>query len=279
MKRNTLLISTAALLLAAIPVRADVREGLVAYWPMNTATGDFPTTTPDVVGGNNMTGLNKPSADIIAGGKFGNCVQFTGSTSDYLNFITAPGADTGLPVANNGSWSYALWVNGGSGQANQTTYFCESSSSNSSGNPRFAMEGNGANKTRYFPRDIDSTVRNQVVGSTNTLDSTWHHVAYTYDANYWQVPGIRGRAAGLHQHLYLREEARELGPGRRWRAGPQYYCGAVCRPVDDVAVWGRALSQGEVQDVMTNSIATPAADLCKPVVTVQPAGVNNLFEG
>lgn len=108
MKRNTLLISSVALLLAASPVRADVREGLVAYWPMNTATGDFPTTTPDVVGGNNMTGLNKPSADIIAGGKFGNCVQFTGSASDYLNFITPPGADTGLPVANNGSWSYAL---------------------------------------------------------------------------------------------------------------------------------------------------------------------------
>ncbi len=278
MKRNTLLISTAALLLAAIPVRADVREGLVAYWPMNTATGDFPTTTPDVVGGNNMTGLNKPSADIISGGKFGNCVQFTGTTSDYLNFITAPGADTGLPVANNGSWSYALWVNGGSGQANQTTYFCETSSSNSSGNPRFAMEGNGANKTRYFLRDIDSTVKNQVVGSTNTLDSTWHHVAYTYEATTGKfLVYVDGQPDCTNTFTYAKKLASwdQVGVGALVR-------NTIAVPfnglVDDVAVWGRALSQGEVQDVMTNSIATPAPAF-KPVVTVPPAGVNNLFEG
>jgi hypothetical protein len=45
------------------------------------------------------------------------------------------------------------------------------------------MEGNGADKTRYFIRDINNTVKSQFVGTTNTLDDTWHHLAYTYDAN------------------------------------------------------------------------------------------------
>ncbi|MEI2724081.1 MAG: hypothetical protein V9H26_11260 [Verrucomicrobiota bacterium] len=37
MKTKTLLVSAAAFLLAASALLADVREGLVAYWPMNTA--------------------------------------------------------------------------------------------------------------------------------------------------------------------------------------------------------------------------------------------------
>lgn len=278
MKTKTIIASSAAVLLVAQPLLADVREGLVAYWPMNTASGDYPMVTPDVAGGNDLTGPVKPSSDIVSGGKFGNCAQFFGSTSDYLNFITAPGTDTGLPAANNGSWTWALWVKGPSGQANQTTYFTESSSINTSGNPRFSMEGNGADKTRYFLRDINNVVKSSYVGTKPTLDDTWHHVAYTYDADQGKfLVYVDGQPDYTNTFTYTRNLA-------SW---DQVGIGALVRntvgvpfvgQIDDVAIWARVLSQGEIQEVLSNSIATPIPQFA-PALTVQPRGATNLYVG
>jgi hypothetical protein len=278
MKSKILFMSSAAILLAASPLLADVRDGLVAYWPLDTATGGTPMSTPDVVAGNNLTGPFKDSSSALVPGKFGNAVTFFGNTSDYINFVNAPGADSGLPVANNGSWTWALWVNGSSGQGNQTTYFCESSSLNSSGNPRFSMEGNGADKTRYFIRDINGTVLDQIVGTKPTLDGTWHHVAYTYNANTGQfLVYVDGQPDGTNTFTYAKNLA-------SW---DQVAIGALVRnnvavpfsgSVDDVALWSRVLSQSEIQNVMNNSIATPIP-ASAPVVTVNPVSSVVLYEG
>lgn len=279
MKTNrNLLLPSAAVLLAALSLHAaDVREGLVAYWPLNTGVGAYPMTTADLVGGNTMSGPNMDNATAVVAGRHGNAVAFNG-IDGYMSSVTAPGADTGLPVANNGSWTYALWMKGASNQANQTTFFCETSSFNSSGNPRFAMEGNGANKTRYFIRDINSTVKNQVVGNAVTFDDSWHHLAYTYDAATGKfLVYVDGQPDCTNTFTYAWGLA-------SW---DQVAIGALVRntvavpfagSVDDVALWSRVLTQGEVQDVMTNSIATPVP-LFAPTVTVAPAGATNLFEG
>lgn len=277
MKRKLLFLSSAAVLLTAMSLQADLREGLVAYWPLNTATGAYPMTTPDVVGGNDLSGPYMDSSTALVSGRHGSAATFIGDLSSYLYYANA-GADTGLPVANNGSWSWALWVKGASGQANQTTYFCETSSLNSSGNPRFAMEGNGADKTRYFIRDINGTVKNQVVGSKPTLDDTWHHVAYTYDAPSGKfLVYVDGQPDCTNTFTYAKNLA-------SW---DQVAIGALVRnnvavpfagSVDDVALWARVLSQAEVQEVMTNSIATPVPAFA-PVITVNPVGATNLYEG
>jgi hypothetical protein len=271
------LMSAAAVWLAAFPLLADVREGLVAYWPMDSASSAYPMSTPDVVAGNDLLGPYMDSSTALGAGRFGLAVTFIGDVFSYLYYVNA-GLDSGLPVANSGSWTWALWVKGASGQANQTTYFCETSSVNSSGNPRFAMEGNGADKTRYFIRDINGTVKNQVVGSRPTLDDTWHHVAYTYDA----VSGlflayVDGQPDCTNTFAYAKELA-------SW---DQVAIGALARndvrvpfagSVDDVAVWARALTQAEIQDVIDNSIATPVPPF-KPVITANPAGAVNLLPG
>ncbi len=271
-------LASLALLLGPLSLVADVRDGLVAYWPMDSATGDYPMTTPDVVAGNDLLGPDKPSADIIAGGKFGNCVQFHGSVTDFLSFTSTPGDDTGLPVANHGSWTWSLWVKGPSEQANQTTYFCETSSLSSGANLRFSMEGNGGDKTRYFIRDINNTVRNQVVGSKPTLDDTWHHVAYTYDATTGRfLVYVDGQPDCTNTFSYRQNLA-------SWN---QVGIGALVRntvgvpflgQIDDVALWARVLSQTEIQEVLSNSIATPVPQF-PPQITAQPQGAANLYEG
>jgi hypothetical protein len=242
MKSKILLLASTAALLTTLPLIADVREGLVAYWPLNTAIGDYPMTTPDVVAGNQMTGPNKPSSDVVPGGKFGSCVQFLGSTIDYLNFINPPGADTGLPVANNGSWTYSLWVKGASNQVNQTTYFGETSSLAGQENQRFAMEGNGAARTRYFIRDNNGSVKNQLVGSTNTLDDSWHHVAYTYEANTGKfLVYVDGQPDCTNTFTYAQSRTQwdQVAIGALVRSSVAVpFAGAV----DDVALWARVLS-------------------------------------
>ncbi|MBP9900599.1 MAG: hypothetical protein KBH45_04015 [Verrucomicrobia bacterium] len=278
MKTKTLLVSAAAFLLAASALLADVREGLVAYWPMNTAPGSGSMTTPDVVAANDLQGPLKDGTTALVAGRHGNAVTFTGNTSDYLYLL--PVGDTGLPVAKQGSWSYCVWVNGASGQVNQSTYFAETTSGTST-QWRFGMESDGTTKTRTIIRDTGGSLKvNAVLGNTNTLDSTWHHIAYTYDinapSNQFRVY-VDGECISTNTFTYGQNAAsfNQIGVGalvRNTVAVP--FTGAV----DDLALWARALSQSEVQDVMNNSIATPIPAFA-PTVTVNPKGATNLLEG
>jgi len=254
MKKTTVPVSTAAFLLAASALLADVREGLVAYWPMNTAPGSGSMTTPDAVAGNDLVGPFKDGATALVTGRHGNAVMFTGNTTDYLYLL--PVGDTGLPVARQGSWSYCVWVNGASGQANQSTFFAETTSGTST-QWRFAMESDGAAKTRYFIRDSGGSVKVNATSATNTLDDTWHHLAYTYDISTGKfIAYVDGQPAYTNTFTYGQNAASfdQIGVGALVRATVGVpFTGAV----DDLALWARPLSQAEIQDVMTNSIATP----------------------
>jgi hypothetical protein len=275
MKTKTLLVASAAFLLAASTLLADVRNGLVAYWPMNTAPGSGSMTTPDVVAGNDLQGPLKDGGTALVAGRHGNAVTFTGASTDYLYLL--PVGDTGLPVAKQGSWTWCVWVNGASGQPDTTTYFGETTSGTST-QWRFSMEGNGAAKTRYFIRDTGGSVKSSFVGTTNTLDGTWHHVAYTYDISTSKfVVYVDGQPDYTNTFTYAQNSGsfNQIAVGALVRATVAVpFTGAI----DDVALWARALSQGEIQDVMTNSIATPIPAFA-PTVTVNPIGATNLFEG
>lgn len=272
-----MLVTGAAVLLAALPLlAADIRNGLVAYWPMNTAPGSGSMTTPDVVAGNDLQGPLKDGSTALVAGRFGNAVTFAGNTSDYLYLL--PVGDTGLPVAKQGSWTYCVWVNGASGQANQSTFFAETTSGTAT-QWRFGMESDGTNRTRTIIRDTAGTLKvNAVLGNTNTLDSTWHHLAYTYDIGTSKfVVYVDGQSIYTNTFTYAQNAAsfNQISVGALVRATVAVpFTGAV----DDLALWARALSQGEIQDVMTNSIATPIPAFA-PTVTVNPTGATNLLEG
>jgi hypothetical protein len=277
MKTRTLIVSSTAMFLAASSLLADVREGLVAYWPLDIATNGTAMITPDVVAGNNLFGPTKDSATALVAGKYGNAVTFAGNTSDYLVFTNAAGADTGLPVARLGSWTYSLWVNGASNQTDQTTFFAEASGYNA--NWRFAMECNGTDKTRYLIRDGNVVVKNSTVGTVPTLDSTWHHIAYTYDITTSQfrvyVDGQLNDGPDTFTYAQASTSFNSVGIGALVRTTVGVpFTGAV----DDVALWGRALTQAEIDDVRTNSITLPIPAFA-PVITVNPSSATNLYPG
>src|SRR5690348_5492621 len=103
------------LLIAAIvasnlgSVRADVRDGLVAWSPLDVDSGT--NTTPDAAFGDNMGIVN---GAIVTNGIFNNAFLFTvsGSVSKYLVINhTTDATAAGLPIFNAPSgYTITLWV-------------------------------------------------------------------------------------------------------------------------------------------------------------------------
>lgn len=264
--------------MAALPLLADVREGLVAYWPLDTASGAYPMTTTDVVGGNLLTGDSLDSASALVAGRFGKAVTFDGVTAHLV--CEAPvEADTGLPVSRKGSWTISLWVNAAP-QTAGNYYFVESSSRNTTPLTAFTARAN-AGTTAVYVRDASGNNPVNLPATTPiSLDSTWHHVAMSYDADSrayrHYVDGVLAYSTtfapgGGNTGLY---DLVNLGARSRNGVVDLYFAGAL----DDVALWARSLSQTEVQEVMSQGLATPVP-LFAPVVARQPASATNLFPG
>ena len=279
MNRKLLISSSAAALLAACPLLADVRDGLVAYWPLDNASGAFPMTTPDVVAGNDLSGPDMDSAAVMVSGHAGNAVTFDGAFS-FLTYQPPLESDSGLPVSKQGSWTISLWVNGPS-QAAGNYYFVESSSFNNTPLTALTARAN-TNTTAIYLRDASgNNPVNFPVTTDISLDGTWHHVAMTYDAatlslNHFVDGNLAYSKDAVTVNPKNNNQYDLVNLGARNRNGVQdlFFTGSV----DEVALWARALSQAEVQEVMANGIATPVPPSA-PALTVQPKGATNLLAG
>lgn len=278
MKRPTRFVLGLAILLAVNSLHADIREGLVAYWPLNTGTGAYPMTTPDVVGGNDMTGPFSDADYAFVPGRFGNAMTFEGAFT-YLSFQAPTGSDTGLPVSKKGSWTMSLWVNG-TAQPGGNYYFDESSSASLTPLTAFTARAN-TNSTAIYVRDASGNNPVNLPTVTNaTLDGTWHHVAMTYDAatrafrHYVDGNLVYTNAFTPNYNNNALYDLVNVGARLRNGAIDLYFTGSV----DDVALWARALSQAEIQGVIADGIGTPVPQFA-PVVTVNPTGANNLLPG
>jgi len=173
------------LAVAASAQPPDIRQGLVAYWPMEFTDG---TTTPDASPfGNHLTLINMSAGNFV-GGRFGNAVTLNGS-STYL--IKTHGAEdylpTGLPIYRAGSYTIAFWVNG----APQTAKYLFTEGNNSGTNQSVLLilqtgqaAGNNAKFDVIIRNDAGGTGGtpvNHVVSSNVVFDSTWHHVTWVDD--------------------------------------------------------------------------------------------------
>jgi hypothetical protein len=137
MRRKTILSFFSALALASASLSAaDVRQGLVSYWPFDTV--DLVNgVTPDVVSSNNFTLQNVTDTSVVVPGKFGQSFAFNAAFQQAAYFTSPDGVDTGLPITASAAYSILLWVNGNFTGQSDLRYFCESSTLNN--NPLMAM--------------------------------------------------------------------------------------------------------------------------------------------
>ena len=91
----------------AAPV--DIRQGLVAYWPLE-GTADGLTTSDLSPFGNHLELANMDASNFVPGHQ-GNAALFNG-TDELLRRIYTAGQGNGLPVSPSRRFTVAFWVNG-----------------------------------------------------------------------------------------------------------------------------------------------------------------------
>lgn len=263
------LVSSAAMLRAA-----DIRQGLVSYWPLDTVSADT-FTSPDLVSGNDLNVAWIDNSTLVSGQE-GQAFSFDGA-SQYAWFTTPPEVDTGLPVSQHPQFTVTFWANGvGTGQ-NDRRMYSESSSLNT--DPLFNL---GTHNARTDDT-VDIYIRNNGVhvnhahSSNPGIDGEWHHIAWTetngmgalyidgeFDSAYNYTPGSTPLDT-VSIGAIVRDEGFSLAA---------FFAGSM----DEVAVWERGLTQAEIQEVMNNGIETPVPDFA-PVITQQPEGDTELVQG
>ena len=198
----------------------------------------------------------------------------------YRYYTAWPGEDIGLPAVRNPRYTVCLWIKGSVTGQGDRRYFCESSTANN--NPLFAFGAQqyGTNaSTRTYIRNLAGTVvleRQNINTTTNldpTLDGAWHHIALVNDGTFsFYVDGVLDYTASFTLDGSTFDTT---SIGAIVRAAVGSYLNVA---VDDLAVWARALSLEEIQNVMTNSIVTPVPSFAPDFSTV-PAGGSNFVVG
>ena len=287
--------------LAAFQAHAGIKDGLVAYWPLNSSPDGL--IAPDMTANSNHLSLiNSPT---FVAGRVGNAVQLDGASQCLIRIYTG-GPDTGLPIYNADYYTICLWVrdnkyNSGTNQVGKAV-FAETSTANANPSLLLRTDWNATASARtnllsalladdggntFFGNqsfgDLGKTTDNPGV----PFDGTWHHIAWVnsngtarvyidgvLDSKVFKTlvaEPVNGDAGTLSLDTI------SLGVVAKAAGASSFFAGQL----DDAALWARVLSQDEINQVRTNSAVvlagpyTPAA----PAITNQPAGNTYLLAG
>jgi hypothetical protein len=269
-----------ALLTTTMAIAGNLHDGLVAYWPLDTFDTDGSgniVDTPDVIAGHNLLVRNIASTTNLVAGRYGNAIQFNG-TNQYCYFTTPSGQNIGLPINRNPSYTISFWVKGNNNQAEGRVFSIASTTSN---DPMLSLDSLQNPSTtsaaaRLYIRNSGTAVLVDYQTSTNPmLDNTWHHVGLVYNSGALQmyVDAKLDYTKSFTQTTNF--DITSIGALVRLSGVLSYFKGAV----DDVAVWSRALSPAEINNIMTNSVTDTYVPDSPPVIVSSPVGTANLMEG
>ncbi len=238
--------------------------GLLAHWPLDSGT----TTTPDFALGNNLA-VNGGTSFVS--GVISNGFSFDGSAR-YLGIAHDPAGTNGLPAYQPGrALTIAAWIRGTPQTAKY--FFAEGSTTNTS--PLFLLQ---SGQTAAVNNKLDVLIRNTAAGtlvnhavSTRTvLDGTWHHIAYVDNVGAVQIY-VDGQADT--NFTYVPAGTFALNTTSLGALARSSVTGFFNGAMDDVIAWTRALTQSEVQSVMSNSVPVPL--LIPPSIAAQSTGSTN----
>lgn len=216
---------------------------LIAYWPLDEIAGGI---SPDALGVFPLTAVNLPDGAVVPG-VAGNAVDFQNATQTLLEYVAGVWED--LPINLHPSQSVSLWVRAeGTGQ----TDFRFLAEGNTAGNatPLFNMgtQNDGAgNAVDMFIRDAAGAGAHE--WSTGlALDGEWTHLAWVNDngAGRLYIDGVPDARPAWTTRTFSEGQltAFALG-GIRRAAASHWFTGQL----DDVSLWSRALSPGEVAEL------------------------------
>jgi hypothetical protein len=257
-------VLAAAVLAATTTGHAQLSEGLVSYWPLDEVVG---TKTPDLVSGYDME-LNNLTADDLIAGQAGNAFLFDNTRQTMLSRVHSPGEQ--LPINQHPAFTISFWANVTGTGLNDLRMFSESSTADN--NPLFNIgtANNGDNGTvDFYIRQTPWAEVNHIRSVGEPLDGTWHHLAFVQQEDGSRAFYIDGVLDGLA--IPAKEagdwRANATSIGGILRANPSHW---LTGAVDEVALWSRALTPAELQQVVAEGLVSVFPPLTRGMVAYWP---------
>lgn len=229
-----------------IAASADLKEGLVSYWPFETATTEY---TPDIISRNDLYFYDMGRSNQVPG-RFGQAFSFDGKSQFLaLNYST----NETLPIHKYPAYTVAMWVKGPPRQANKIL-FAEGSTVDRL--PLFILgtERNGETAfANVMIRRSQTALIDNIPSGTVVFDNTWQHIAWVDDDGSARlyINGVADSATYNYQRSAPR--LNNLSIGALLRNPPVYFFKGE---IDEVAVWNRVLGHSEIlqlQEISLNS--------------------------
>lgn len=258
------LIFLVAITLSAITSKADLKEGLVSYWPLDEIQG---SKTPDLISGYDMEIFNLTSDDVVEG-RYGSAFSFENARNTILSRIHEPGDD--LPANKHESFSISMWVNvAGQGQ-NDLRVFSEGSDENN--NPLFNIgtHNQGANGTvDFFIRNSGWSTVGHIYSEQEAFDSEWRHLLFVQDGPTRSLY-VDGQLDSLA--ITDRPEEGEFPVNNTSIGGIQRSVQShwVTGLIDEVAIWKRALTEDDIAELNDSGMDTVLPPLARGLVSHWP---------
>lgn len=284
MRRFRLISPGLALAALTLPAGADVREGLVSYWQLDSVSLDPSTgifVTPDIVTGNHLNLIGMDASALVAG-QHGQAMQFDGA-STLLALRVPADKDVGLPISRSPQYSVAFWVKGLGTGNNDRRVFSESSSQQNNSLVNIGTHNAGTdNSVDIFIRNSAGTALVNHFHSPTTdkpYDDTWHHVAFVNNngACTLYLDGVLDSTVNYAGQQFPVDIV-SIGAILRGAEGADTFSAFFPGAVDEVGVWERVLTVDEVNDVKANRIQTPVPAF-KATISLDPVGRDGLLVG
>ncbi len=235
----------------AVNSQAALKDGLVSYWPLDEVVGN---KTPDLASGYDLELANLTAADLVDG-KRGKAFQFENARQTMLFRINQPGEQ--LPINQHAAFTITFWAKVAGTGLSDLRLFSEASTTDN--NPLFnlgtANTGASGQLDFYF-RQTGWTTVDHLKSEGEPLDGTWRHITFVQ-----QEDGARALYIdGVRDPVEI--PAKEPGAwrvntttlGGILRANPTHW---LTGQMDEVALWSRALSEAEIQQVVTQGVPIP----------------------
>ncbi len=230
----------------AIPARANLADGLVAWWRMDETSGliahDSTTNLHDAV----LTNFPAGNAQWLAGFTNGG-LNFNGTTNNQRAVIDDSAGKLNFGARPNPAFSLALWVKGLPGAQSPGSGVMAKGSGR--GKEQFVID-TYANAFRFFVR---SSAGVSFLAAGPLVDGAWTHLVGTYDG----VNTNNGLRLYVNGELYssvnapatLTNTTHEISLGMREDNASSGYNLPFYGILDDVRIYDRMLTAADVQEL------------------------------
>jgi len=261
---RTIATLAAASLISAASAHAALKDGIVAYWPLDVVVG---AKTPDLVSGYDMELANLTAADLVEG-KRGKAFKFENARQTLLRRVNVTGEQ--LPINQYPAFTVTFWANVTGTGLTDLRLFSEGSTTNNDPLFNLGTDNTGATGTLdVFLRRSGWTVVNHIKTEQAPLDGTWKHITFVQSEDGARAVYIDGVKDSLEI------PSKEAGDWRLntttiggiLRANPTHWLTGM---MDDVALWSRALNESEITQLVNEGLVSVFPPLTQGMVAYWP---------